>query len=279
MTHVTEADLRARYDFTQTEAHVLTAVERAVAAGGITLLTFLGRFISWNGGFGAGVAGLSAKIGRSRSLLLDSDEPIAACADRSMHVASYFFDAARDEYDDGSTPHRDAHRPLAQATLKGLADWFNLDAETLRQTYDTPLWLIGLENRTQQGYGLGSADDLPSIFRAMGFHLGSEVLADREFSVIDRTLREQHPDLVRFLLRTRETIAGQKHAAYHWIAVHSGEGGGVEVDHFGWAVQGVDEAFRYVPERHHAYLREQVLEGFDDFARCHSEFFQRALSS
>lgn len=277
MNHVTEADLRSRYDATHTEAKVLAAVEAAVSAGGVSLLTFLGRFISWNGGFGAGVAGLAAKIGRSRSLLVDPAEPIAACADRSMHVASYFFDAARDEYDDGSTPHRDAHRTLAQATLKGLAEWFDLGADDLLLTYDTPLWLIGLENRTQQGYGYGSADDLPSIFRAMGFHLGSELLADREFSVIDHTLRDRHPDMVRFLLRDREDIAGQKHAAYHWIAVHSGQGGGVEVDHFGWALQGVNEAFRYVAPRHHAYLREQVLEGFDEFARCHGEFFQRAL--
>lgn len=277
MNHVTEADLRSRYDATHTEAKVLAAVEAAVSAGGVSLLTFLGRFISWNGGFGAGVAGLAAKIGRSRSLLVDPTEPIAACADRSMHVASYFFDAARDEYDDGSTPHRDAHRTLAQATLKGLAEWFDLGADDLLLTYDTPLWLIGLENRTQQGYGYGSADDLPSIFRAMGFHLGSELLADREFSVLDQTLRERHPDMVRFLLRDREDIAGHKHAAYHWIAVHSGQGGGVEVDHFGWALQGVNEAFRYVAPRHHAYLREQVLEGFDEFARCHGEFFQRAL--
>ncbi len=51
----------------------------------------------------------------------------------------------------------------------------------------------------------------------------------------------------------------------------------MEEEHFAWAIQGVEAAFQFVPPEHRAYLREQVLAGFDDFARCHTEFFQRAL--
>jgi hypothetical protein len=279
MFDVTEADLRCRYDFAASEALVDQAVADATTGDGRALLRFLGRYVSWNGGFGAGVATLAGKIGRSRDLFVDPDEPLAACADRSIHVASYFFDAARDEFDDGATRHRDAHRSLAQAMIKGVAAYHDIGLDEAGAILESPLWLEGLEARTQTGYGYGTPDGLPAVFRSMGFHLGSEVLADAEFSRIDTALRRGSPPLVDFLLRTRVRVADQEHPAYYWLGVHSGHGGGVEVDHFDWAVAGVREAFRYTPARHHAYLRGQVLGGFDDFAACHREFFELVSSN
>jgi len=276
---ITEADLRARHDFSQSDALVEKAVTSSVQAGGTPLLTFLGRYIVWNGGFGSGVATMAGKIGRARTLFLDPAEKVTACADRSVHVASFFFDAARDEFDDRATKHRDTHRTLAQATVKGLISYFQLSDDAVEQALCEPLWLTGLCDRTPVGYGLGTPDDFPSLFRAMGFHLGSEVLADEEFSLIDSTLRKQAPKLVEHLLKTRVKVADQEHPAYYWIGIHSGHGGSVEADHFEWAVAGVKEAFRYTPPQHHAYLREQVLRGFDDFARCHTEFFENATTS
>lgn len=271
---ITEADLRARHDFDATERLVAEAVDRSCAGGGDTQLRFIGRYINWNGGFGSGVATLAGKIGRSRRLFVDRDEPIAAIADRSVHVASFFFDAARDEFDDRATPHRDTHRTLAQAVIKGLVGFHDLGEAVVNDALDEPLWLQGLNDRTQAGYGLGTPDDLPSIFRAMGYHLGSEVLADEEFTRIDKSLRKQAPKLVEHLLRTKVKIADQEHPAYYWVGIHSGVGGSVEADHFEWAVQGVREAFRYTDPKHQAYLQKQVLLGFDEFARCHTEFFE-----
>jgi hypothetical protein len=271
---IEERDLRARHDFDRTLAAVTTAVDGATSGGGVELLRFLGRFVSWNGGFGSGVATLAGKIGRARHLFLDPNERIAAAADRSVHVASYFFDAARDEFDDRATPHRDTHRTLAQAVIKGIVAHHHLEDAAVDEALDEPLWLTGLHDRTRLGYGLGTPDDLPSIFRSMGFHLGSEVLADQEFTQIDQSLRAKAPALVDTLLRTKVHIADQDHAAYYWVGIHSGLGGSVEHDHFEWAVQGVREAFRYTAKRHHEYLREQVLVGFEDFARCHTEFFR-----
>jgi hypothetical protein len=271
----TLADLQAVHPFTTTEQLVRATVEQAADSGPVELLRFLSRFISWNAGFGAGVAGLASKIGRSRALFFDREEPLRALADRSMHVASFFFDAARDEYDDRATPHRDTHRTLAQAVLKGIIQRYSISHEAATEALRTPLWLVGLEDRTQVGYGHGTPDDLPSIFRAMGYHLGSEVLADQEFSLLDRTLRQRQPELVQHLLRTRVRVADQDHPAWYWVGIHSGHGGGVEMDHFDWAVQGVREAFRYTDPEDHDYLREQVLGGFADFARCHTELFGR----
>src|SRR5688572_20616291 len=93
-----------------------------VAADPRRLCRFLARYASWNAVFGSGVSALSAKIGRSRSLFLEPGFALPI-ADRSVLVASYFFDAARDEFDDRDTKHRDTHRCLAQATLWGCLDW------------------------------------------------------------------------------------------------------------------------------------------------------------
>jgi hypothetical protein len=279
MFDVTEDELRRRYDFGRSDGLVEAAVAEATAGDGRALLRFLGRYISWNGGFGAGVANLAGKIARSKTLFLDEDEPIPACADRSVHVASYFFDAARDEFDDGATKHRDTHRTLAQAVLKGVIGYYDIGIDEAIGILEAPLWLEGLEARTQSGYGYGTPDTLPAMFRSMGFHLGSEVLADAEFSRIDTSLRRRCPELVENLLHTKVRIADQDHPAYYWVGIHSGHGGGVEEEHFEWAVTGVKQGFRFVPARHHAYLRSQVLAGFDRFAACHQEFFEHVSTN
>lgn len=112
-------ELRQLCDFDAGVERVERALDRALE-GPAELVRFVGRYASWNGWFGSGVAALSGKIGRSRALFVDPDEPVSDLADRSVLVASYFFDAARDEFDDRDTAHRDTHRCLAQALLKGL---------------------------------------------------------------------------------------------------------------------------------------------------------------
>ena len=156
MTGITLEDLKDRCDFERSEHGVRTAVESALADGE-SLLRFLGHYISWNGFFGSGVAELASKIGRNRGMFMDPAEPIAVCADRSVHVASFFFDAARDEFDDSATPHRDTHRTLAQATVKGLVTYFGLEPRANELLVDPP-WLTGLNQRVHTGYGGGSAE-------------------------------------------------------------------------------------------------------------------------
>jgi hypothetical protein len=270
--------LRERYPQEVSDALVMATLERLRTAEPIGVLRFLGHYVRWNAGFGAGVAHLAAKIGRAYDAFLDPGEPIPAIADRSLHVASFFFEAARDEFDDGATRHRDAHRTLAQAVLKGVVGYYNIDVDTARAALTAPAWLDALEQRTWRGYGNGTPEDRLSIARAMGFHLGSEVLADEEFSRIDQTLREARPELVQALLRARVRIADNDHPAWYWVGIHSGHGGGVEAEHFACAVAGVAEAIRYTPASEHAAFRDAVLDGFSEFAACHREFFSKDLA-
>ncbi|WP_257386867.1 hypothetical protein [Tahibacter caeni] len=275
---ISRGDLESLVNFSAHERMVHEAI-RAALADPLRRVRFLGRYTSWNGLFGSGVAALAGKIGRSRRLFLDPDEPILALADRSVYVASFFFDAARDEFDDHESVHRDTHRCLAQATLKGLIgiEAPNLpalaDRRGLNALLAEPDWLTELNARVAQGYGVTSADDLPAIFHAIGYHLGSELLADREFSIIDETLRHAAPALVQELLTQRISIAGQEHVAYHWIAIHSGHGGAAEADHFEWATQGARLALRFTPETEHAALKRELTRGFIAFAQDHRRFF------
>lgn len=278
-TTVEPEELQRLCDFGSREALVRDKLREAFADP-VKRVRFLGRYTSWNGFFGSGVATLAGKIGRCRGLLLDPAQPVKALADRSVFVASFFFDAARDEFDDRDTVHRDTHRCLAQSTLKGLID-DAVKAGALKNDLAVnvllaePDWLQALNRRVARGYGASSDDDLPAVFNSIGYHLGSELLADQEFSTIDATLRAEAPELVERLKTAKVNVAGQEHIAYQWISIHSGHGGGAEADHFEWATQGAKLAFRFAPASQHAELKHHLHRGFVKFAGDHLEFFQR----
>lgn len=272
-TRIHLKDLQERHDFAASKALVEQALGRAMRSNK-GLVRFFARYTSWNGFFGSGVAALAAKCGRSRKVFLDRTQDIEQLADRSVFVGSFFFDAARDEFDDRDTVHRDTHRCLAQATLSGLIEYSRLsDAAEINALLDDPIWLEALHERVAAGYGARSADTPAAIFRAMGYHLGSEVLADEEFSLIHTAMEQSNPELVTWLDAHEVEIAGQSHNAWYWVKIHSGHGGGVEADHFAWAVKGVRRGFQFSDPRLHPELKKQVFLGFADFARDHEEFF------
>jgi hypothetical protein len=279
MTTISQSELLALHDYKQAAGTIHTALTEACASPE-RLIRFMARYTAWNALFGSGVAALAGKIGRSRGIFRSRRQELLATADRGIYVASYFFDAARDEFDDRATLHRDTHRCLAQSTLQGIIDYYQqaqrIDANVgcLNDLITEPFWLRALNERVAIGYGAWSSDQVASLFRSMGYHLGSELLADQEFSVIDRTFKTQAPELTEFLKQHSVEIAGQSHRAYYWIEIHSGHGGGVEADHFKWAVKGVNKAFHYGPAELHEPLRHQVHLGFLDFVADHTEFFE-----
>lgn len=280
MNKINRGELESLVNFSAQERLVYEAISQALVDPW-QRLRFLGRYASWNGLFGSCVAALAGKIGRARRLFLDPDEPVHALADRSVYVASFFFDAARDEFDDHESVHRDTHRCLAQALLKGVAhlDSKQLpalsDPSTVNTLLTEPDWLLQLNQKVVRGYGAHSEDDLPAIFHAIGYHLGSTLLAEREFSLIDEALSRIAPDLVYHLRAVHVAITGQDHIAYHWIAVHSGRGGAVETDHFEWATQGARLALRFTPEAEHPALKRALIHGFMAFAQDHRHFFEQ----
>jgi hypothetical protein len=291
MPRITLDDLKAHYDFDACDQKVTSTLREAMATpeGAIR---FLFRYAEWNGFFGSGVASLAGKVGRSRGLFMDPKwAHMPQVADRGVKVGAYVFNAARDEFDDRDTEWLDTHRCLAQAMVVGVTEhflpkedeydmMFEMDNGASRDTrlkvlLNVPVWLQGLCDQVAVGYGNGSRDDLPSIFRALGYHMGSEVLAEHEFTEIDRTLRAEYPELVEYLSKRDVVFDEYPHNAYYWISIHSDLGGGVEGDHFEDAMRAIRYALKYTPEEMRDELRHQAMLGFDEFADDHAEFFSR----
>lgn len=233
-----------------------------------SLLRVLARYIHFNSTFGAGVANLAALIGVRQALFQDKDEPIALFADRSMDVASDIFAAAVDEFDDRATDHRDTHRSLALATLKASLAFFNLNAEqTARATTLNEATKKAIA-AVHQGYAVARPLTDADLFQAMGFHMGSEVLADEEFRHLDSFLRQRFPDLVAHLETTKVFISGEHHAAYFWVRIHTS----VEADHFTFAVRGANRALKhYVGVLTPEQAKADILDGIREFAQVQAE--------
>ncbi len=269
---VSEASLRALVDFDAARRRVSDRL--AQLTDGPRLLRFFVHYASWNGHFANGVSALSSLIGSGRSLF--REEGFArAVADRSNYIASYFFDAARDEYDDHINPARDTHRCMAQAALISMKDHFGLPDAALDE--DEPAELVAVNDNVLAGYTGQAAERegrAAQVFWAIGYHLGSELLADQEFSLIDEYLRKHQNDLVQHLMRSTVHLAGGLHRCYAWVGVHSGHGGGVEADHFDYALEGTHSALRFLVGGDTALAVQALNNGFRAFERDHAGFFR-----
>ena len=234
---------------------------------------FLGHYTFWNGYFGSGVAALAGKVGRARGLFFDPEEPVRAMADRSVLVASHVFDAARDSFDDAENPERDTHRCLAQAVVLGAVAHFGIEAARANALATPPRWLAALSDRVSIGYGVGTRDDLPGIARAMGYHLGFEMITPDEFLAIDRYLELEQPTLRSDLHRRSVCLNGVAHNCYAWIRLNCDAILPNEVRRFEQSAGAIRAALRYLDGTLHHDFVEQVFYGFDDCTRDHDVFF------
>jgi hypothetical protein len=236
------------------------------------LLSVFARYIQFNSAFGPGLANLAGEIAARQGLFRDGEEVVTILADRAAEVAADFFYAAVDEFDDRATPWRDTHRTLAQSTLKGMGAFFGYSPVQLNDVLRVNPATETAMARVWEGYGVGAHLEDARLFRAMGFHTGSEILADQEFVVLDRTLRSRRPELVAALEGMKVPVLGQRHDAYYWIRIHTG----VEAEHFDAALKGVNNALAfYVGGETGATVKGWILEGFREFAAVQGEFMAR----
>jgi hypothetical protein len=250
------------------------ALRRAVdgAATPPHLLSVVARYIQFNSAFGPGLANLAGEIAARQGLFQDKDEPVRILADRAAEVAADFFYAAVDEFDDRATPWRDTHRTLAQATLKGMGAFYGYTPAQLNDVLRVNPATEDAIDLVWEGYGVGANLEEARLFRAMGFHTGSEILADQEFVVLDKALRASRADLVSALEGMKVPILGERHNAYYWIRIHTG----VEAEHFDAALKGVNNALRfYAGPDSVATVKGWILEGFRTFADVQAEFMAR----
>jgi hypothetical protein len=245
------------------------------------VLRFVGRYAAWNGLFGAGVAALAGKIGHSRRLFLERAEPISALADRSVPVASYFFDAARDEFDDRDTAHRDTHRCLAQALLKGIIIAYGRRERTECLRQRAPLRARVATGAHRAGgprlwcHEPGrAAGDLPLHGVSPGFRgAGRSGVLDHRPGARDR-LSGSGRLLPPHRGRDRRAPALGLPVVQHPLgARRRRRGRALRLGHARARL-----AFDYLEPDLHDPLHQQLFLGFVDFTRDHREFFENVNS-
>jgi len=249
-----------------------SALEQTVSSE--ELLCVLGRYIHFNSVFGSGVANLAGEIGSRQDLFRDSDETVTLVADRSVEVAADVFVAAIDEFGDHNNIRRSTHRTLAQATLKAAGSFFGLSSAALDEIAQPYEATLAAMRRVRNGYRINQTIDEPKIFRAIGFHIASEVLADEEFNVLDTYMRANQPELVEYLTKTRVPIGDSENAAYRWVQIHTS----VEADHFAAAVKSANQALRYYAgSETQSRIKNWILDGFREFVEVQKEFMESLM--
>jgi hypothetical protein len=233
------------------------------------LVCILGRYVHFNCVFGSGVVNLAGAIAARRDLFRDLDDEVETLADRSVEVASDIFFAALDEFGDRGTFHRSTHRSLAQATLKATKLFFVYDQEVFNKIIHPNNPTLAAIDKVGDNYGINQAMDEMKIFRAIGFHMGSEILADEEFGILNRYLCARYPDLVEYLEATRIKINNIEHPCYLWVSTHTT----VEANHFRAAKAGAERALQYYAgPQDHSRIKLWIIEGFKEFATVQAEF-------
>lgn len=239
------------------------------------LFVIMGRYIYFNSVFGGGVANLAGELAARHDLFRDRDEEVHALSDRSCLVASLIFFAAVEEFGDVKVPSRFTHRALAQATLKGLAKHLGYSPREV-DALVVPPWGIQkiVNNDVQGGYLLNRANTESELFSGLGFHIGSEMLADEEFRILDECLRGKHPDLVTLLKGMRVEVGDERLPAYSWIGIHTT----AEAEHLKYAILSAKNALKYyaganMPQE----IKEWVLAGFRKFCQVQADFMNHIL--
>jgi hypothetical protein len=251
-------------------------IEKTVELGAkdpVKLYYFMQRYAYFNSYAGSLVARLASSIGISYQLFRQEDVLVADQADRGLEIASKVFAATVDEHADAGA-QQVPHRTLAQATLKAIADYSNLSDVELNLIAHTPDWLDKIVTDLIAGYQ-GKIDDIEALVTALGFHIGSELLADREYSLIDKVVRytNRGTGFDAWLQGKQVEVAGKRLSPWYWIVVHGKHNSaGVEADHFQFALDALNLLAQYRPESNDTILK-WASKGFLDFANLQQRLF------
>lgn len=222
------------------------------------LVAVLAHYVEFNAPFVAGGASLAGSIAARRELFADING-----RDKSVEVASKIFAAVIDEFGDRTLPATPSHRALALNFLEETAEILGYGPGRLEELARPTRATQRAAKQVLKGYGVNQVkDEEQSLCQAIGFHMGSEMLAKKEFALLDAFLRNRYPDLVSHL---------EKRRAYFWIQRHTH----VEAEHFDSALLAANLALEYYTgEEKKTRAKERILEGFDGFAGVQETFMQ-----
>lgn len=261
------------FDRSHNDATIESAIELA-ATNPVKLYYFMQRYAYFNSFAGSLVARLASSIGISYELFRAADVSVSEQSDRGLEIAARVFAATVDEHADAGA-NKVPHRTLAQATLKAIGEYAQLSDSELNRIAQTPNWMKGIATDLINGYQ-GKIDDIEALVTALGFHLGSELLADREYAIIDKVVRYTNRGIGfdAWLKGKQVTVGGKRLSPWYWIVVHGQHNStGVEADHFEYALDALNLLAQYRPESRETILK-WASKGFLDFAQLQERLFQ-----
>jgi hypothetical protein len=248
-------------------------VLESVAANGEKLLLFMGRFFQYASAFGVGQTALASQVAARKDLFSCPGE-VGVFADASMTVAEGIFSGAIDEFGDREIAGSPSHRALALATLKGMARFLRFDLAELSRRVRAHAPTRNAAQKVSRYYGVNVVIDEASLFRGIGFHLGTEVLGEDENRVLDDFFCTRCPDLMTFLDRNAVEINGVSVPANVWFKRHIV----AEADHFATGLRAANLAFEYYSgSETRQELVQWVLEGVQAVASMQREVMRTIL--
>ena len=257
------------FDFEQIESTV-TSTLRLVVKDPVSLYLFFQRYSHFNGYASAMIARLASTIGLSRYTFSNSELIVKEESDRGMDIAAQVMSAAADE-GANNTP---VHRALAQFTVKTVGDYAELSDDERNQFANIPDWLKQIVTEVVSIYE-GKIDDEASLVKAMGFHMASEMLGDREYALLDMIVRYENKGLGfdRYLKQKAKPalINDHRYTPWSWIVIHSKhDGSGVEAEHSEYAVNALNMAVRYgsASEKEMKAWAEEGFRAFVELQQC-----------
>jgi hypothetical protein len=238
------------------------------ATTGEDLLRVMARFVHYASVFGGSQASLAGEIAVRQDLFRLSGEP-ASISDNSMEIAAGVFFGAMDEFGD-RVLHR-THRALGQAMVKALTHYLRIGLERLDEIVLGHQPTREIVARVLGGYGVNQVKDEAKLFRAFGFHLGTELLADEEFAIFDRFFQTRRPDIAEYLQRTETDVGGVMYPSYFWVKRHTV----ADAEHFDAAIDFANRALRhYAGEEAQETVKRWILEGVREIALIELDFLR-----
>jgi len=235
------------------------------------VINFIHRYSVFNGDFAGGVANLAGEF-HIRGDIFKGDSNIDSINDRGSKIATEIYFAAEDEYADRQFKLRITHRQLAQELLKAVLDYFKVNHNNFQKLFPLNKKTNDVIKKVREGYCLNMKSIEDDLLRGLGFHIGSELLADQEFNLIDRFLRDNYPDLVKFL--EDKNIGHGDIKSYRWISLHTV----VEVEHLDHAFVAAERTMKYYKgKKSRKEVQRLIIEGFLNFAKLQKDFFSNIL--
>jgi hypothetical protein len=260
------------FDRQTNNANIEATVELA-ASNPVRLYYFMQRYAYFNSFAGSLVARLASSIGLSYKMFQAEGVSVVDQADRGLEIAAKVLLATIDEHADAGAQNV-PHRTLAQVTLQAISEYAELSEAELNKITDTPDWMEAVITNLIGSYQ-GEINNIEALVTAIGFHLGSELLADQEYSLIDKVVRHTNrgTGFDAWLKGKQVQVSGKRLSPWYWIVVHGKHNAsGVEADHFQYALDALNLLAQNRPESNETILK-WAAKGFLDFAALQQQLF------